>query len=265
MLTRDAPLWLSTALLASTGAYDLSTLRNADTKLLARTLGEPQAVKIASALEALERKSAAAGAVPPFDMYSGQWEWTPDSPETWASKGVDPKFVHTEPDGSRWIFSAATAQNFGGATAAPPPWENEDLGDQYGDEYDADADAAWDEMYGSGAGIYPAHPVSRDHNVCTPPLFSAITHMSFEPGVSCAAGSMDMSSMVGALPLSDEIAMFAQNLPINPRQRSELVQALQRCNISKVQQVRDMRWTLTMTLGIDYDLAGIISQALDQW
>ena len=36
-----------------------------------------------------------------------------------------------------------------------------------------------------------------------------------------------MSAMVSSLPLSDEIAQFAQNLPINPRQRSELVQAMQ--------------------------------------
>ena len=47
-------------------------------------------------LEKDEQKAAASGAVPPFDMCSGQWEWTPDSKEAWAQKGLDPKYYHTD-------------------------------------------------------------------------------------------------------------------------------------------------------------------------
>jgi len=35
-------------------------------------------------LEAHQRKSAASGDVPPFDICSGQWEWTPDSKDAYV-------------------------------------------------------------------------------------------------------------------------------------------------------------------------------------
>ena len=37
------------------------------------------------ALEAHERKNAASGDVPPFDICSGQWEWTPDSKDAYVT------------------------------------------------------------------------------------------------------------------------------------------------------------------------------------
>jgi hypothetical protein len=41
-------------------------------------------------LELHERKSAASGEVPPFDICSGQWEWTPDSKEAYVRPRIHP-------------------------------------------------------------------------------------------------------------------------------------------------------------------------------
>ena len=44
-----------------------------------------------------------------------------------------------------------------------------------------------------------------------------------------------------------------------------LAGVLERSGVQTVQELRDMRWSLTQSLGIDYSLAGAIAQGLDQF
>eukprot|EP00802_Teleaulax_amphioxeia_P002458 Tamp_02460.p1 GENE.Tamp_02460~~Tamp_02460.p1 ORF type:complete len:383 (+),score=72.91 Tamp_02460:71-1219(+) len=104
----SARLGVSAVLLSSLGVHDMQTLTTTDPRLLHEKLGASVASKLTMQLEAHQRKSAASGDVPPFDICSGQWEWTPDSKDAWQQKGLDPKYYHTEPDGSNWVFSFAS-------------------------------------------------------------------------------------------------------------------------------------------------------------
>jgi hypothetical protein len=40
---------------------------------------------------------------------------------------------------------------------------------------------------------------------------------------------------------------------------------LERSGVQRVNELRDMRWSLTQSLGIDYGLACAIAQGLDQY
>lgn len=194
-------------------------------------------------LEKDEQKAAASGAVPPFDMCSGQWEWTPDSKEAWAQKGLDSKYYHTEPDGSNWVFSYASQMSLshgqGLAQYAPAaPWdldpsELEGYDDDGGFDELSEADQAWAEMQGGGG--------------------------------------FDMGGMQAALPaqpttrLSPELTTFLSGLPLNATQCRTLAGVLERSGLQSVRELANMRWSLTQSLGIDFGLASAIAQGLDQY
>ena len=52
---------------------------------------------------------------------------------------------------------------------------------------------------------------------------------------------------------------------MDPAQCRTLAGVLERSGVQSVYELREMRWTLTGTLGIDYDLACAIAQGLDQF
>lgn len=54
-------------------------------------------------------------------------------------------------------------------------------------------------------------------------------------------------------------------LQLNPAQCRTLAGVLERSGVQSVNELREMRWTLTGTLGIDYGLACAIAQGLDQF
>ena len=54
-------------------------------------------------------------------------------------------------------------------------------------------------------------------------------------------------------------------LQLDPAQCRTLAGVLERSGVQSVYELREMRWTLTGTLGIDYGLACAIAQGLDQF
>jgi hypothetical protein len=168
----------------------------------------------------------------------------------WQQKGLDPKYYHTEPDGSNWVYSYASQSLLSAGLPAhsayeAAPWELDPSYlsqgmpgfDDEEDDFD-EADAAWAEMHGGG-------------------------------------GAMNMGSMAAALPaaptnrpttrLSPELTQFLSGLQLNPAQCRTLAGVLERSGVQSVNELREMRWTLTGTLGIDYGLACAIAQGLDQF
>ena len=59
--------------------------------------------------------------------------------------------------------------------------------------------------------------------------------------------------------------LVCAGLQLNPAQCRTLAGVLERSGVSSVQHLREMRWTLTQSLGIDYGLACAIAQGLDQF
>mmetsp|Transcript_45800 Transcript_45800/g.107493 ORF Transcript_45800/g.107493 Transcript_45800/m.107493 type:complete len:494 (-) Transcript_45800:345-1826(-) len=223
---------VNTYQLASIGAYDMPSLRNTDPQVLISTFGADLSQKMAAELERWERSNND-GSVPPFDMASGQWEWTPDTLENWVAKGLDKKYYHEEPDGSHWILCSASHALFSKSAAAPAPWEL-DPGLTPGgvDDYD-DADAAWAEMYGDQSqGGFDMGGMQQQLDYSTLP-----------PELQMLLGRVEQTS-------------GPMNLPI-------LADAFRRAGIRGLQDLRNMRWTMTQSLGIDYGLAAEINGALD--
>eukprot|EP00281_Chroomonas_sp_CCMP1168_P021755 CAMPEP_0206221702 /NCGR_PEP_ID=MMETSP0047_2-20121206/5559_1 /ASSEMBLY_ACC=CAM_ASM_000192 /TAXON_ID=195065 /ORGANISM="Chroomonas mesostigmatica_cf, Strain CCMP1168" /LENGTH=409 /DNA_ID=CAMNT_0053644461 /DNA_START=87 /DNA_END=1313 /DNA_ORIENTATION=+ len=146
---------------SSLGVKDLQSLKTCDPQALHAAVGQAMGITIAGALEMHERSLMSAGGfqVPPFDIASGQWEWTPDSVEKWEEKGLDRIYFHTEPDGSNWVFGSASQSAMAKGQVQAAPWDlNPNLtpdGDDYSDSQtpqgldDDEADAAWAEMFGS--------------------------------------------------------------------------------------------------------------------
>lgn len=244
-----AKLAVSAVVLSSLGVHDLQSLMTTDPRHLHDKLGAALASKMTMQMEAHQQKSASSGQVPPFDICSGQWEWTPDSKDAWAQKGLDPKFYHTEADGSNWVLSYASQAllNAGfqsGFQAAPwdldPNLECDGMpeGESQFDDM-SEADAAWAEMYGQQQGG--------------------------------GGGGFDMGGMQAALPaapttrLSPELTNFLSGLQLNPAQCRQLAGVLERSGVQRVNELREMRWSLTQSLGIDYGLACAIAQGLDQF
>mmetsp|Transcript_3306 Transcript_3306/g.6764 ORF Transcript_3306/g.6764 Transcript_3306/m.6764 type:complete len:495 (-) Transcript_3306:586-2070(-) len=238
-------LQLKAKQLAEMGAYDMASLRNVDPQALNQAFGVPVANKIAAEVERWERAQGRDGAVPPFDMASGLWEWTPDTVESWVAKGLDRKFFHEEGPNSRWILCAASQALFAKGAAAPAPWELDPQLTPGGiDEYegDADADAAWEEMFGSGAA----------------------------GGEGGGGGVNDMGGLGRALPvdlssLPPELAALLARIDpsVSSPAVATLAAAFQRANVKSLGDLQGMRWTMTSSLGIDYALAAEVSQALD--
>jgi len=244
--------------LSSLGVHDLQSLQTTDPRLLHDKLGAAVASKMTMALEARERKNAASGDVPPFDICSGQWEWTPDSKDAWQQKGLDPKYYHTEPDGSNWVFSFASQSLLNAGfqpSFQPAPWDLDPNlvcdgmpGNDFGGGELDEADAAWAEMYGGDGG---------------------------GGGGGGGGRNFDMGGMQAALPtapttrLSPELTNFLSGLAnagaLDAPQCRTLAGVLERSGVQRVNELRDMRWSLTQSLGIDYGLACAIAQGLDQY
>lgn len=54
-------------------------------------------------------------------------------------------------------------------------------------------------------------------------------------------------------------------LPLDPAQCRTLAGVLERSGVQSVNELREMRWVLTGTLGIDYGLACAIAEGLDEY
>mmetsp|Transcript_34563 Transcript_34563/g.50618 ORF Transcript_34563/g.50618 Transcript_34563/m.50618 type:complete len:494 (+) Transcript_34563:178-1659(+) len=250
-------LGVSAVVLSSLGVHDLQSLKTTDPRHLHDKLGAAVASKMTMELESHERKQASSGGVPPFDICSGQWEWTPDSKQAWQTKGLDPKYYHTEPDNSNWVFSFAS-QALLNAGYQPSyeaaPWDldpnllsGNGMGGSDAPDDSNEADAAWAEMYGQQGGGGGG--------------------MGYAP-----MGGFDMGGMQQALPaaapttrLSSELTKFLSGLQLNPAQCRTLAGVLERSGVQRVNELREMRWSLTQSLGIDYGLACAIAQGLDQY
>ena len=61
------------------------------------------------------------------------------------------------------------------------------------------------------------------------------------------------------------VCLNRQSLLMVITQCRTLEGVLERSGVQTVQELRDMRWSLTQSLGIDYSLAGAIAQGLDQF
>jgi len=165
----------------------------------------------------------------------------------------------------------------------------------YGDDLN-EADAAWAEMYGhdgGGGGAFdmgnmgaalPAAPTTRLSPELTQ-FLSGLTcslaraqHALQQRDIHTAAVARGMRVVVDlcwalltcagwilGVRVVACLHEYGTGLQLNASQCRTLAGVLERSGVQSVKELREIRWSLTTTLGIDYGLACAIAQGLDQF